>query len=212
MISVSSIRHSCWLILLLGLFSAVMGCETMPFEPHYPPPPPAPVVIPPTPSPPSRPVFYVNASRLNLRACPGMDCPKVSSLERNEKVEVVAEAEDWTQVRVKRDGAIGWVASQYLSKKPVPGEPLPSAGELPTPEVAEPGKPEPAKPVETTLPRVAPKPAEAAEPEAPATPPGLPEPAVEEPAPVKEPPPEVEKPAPATPEPAPEPPKRIRIM
>ncbi|MDI6854552.1 MAG: SH3 domain-containing protein [Deltaproteobacteria bacterium] len=202
---------------LLGFLLIVTGCQGL-FPPSaYPPPPaPPPVAAPP---PPSRPLLYVNASRLNLRACPGMDCPKVATLERNEEVEQVAQAEDWVQVRVRRDGSIGWVASRYLSDRPAPMEMAPATPEPEmepqVPERARPeqppatSRPEPPKPAKTYLPRPAPKPAEAAEPE--------PEPVPVEPGPVRqspapaEPAP-VEKPAPVQPEPQPEPPRRIRIM
>lgn len=202
---------------LLGALAAVMGCEAFISQPQYPPPPPPPVAAPP---PPSRPTFYVNASRLNLRACPGMDCPRVATLDRNEEVEQIAQTEDWIQVLVKRDGSIGWVANRYLSDRPLPVEMAPAAPAPAVPEPAPPAaapperpavteRPKPAKPPETGLPRRTPKPVEAAEPE--------PEPAPiteAEPTPAKPVPPEkaVEKPAPAKPQPEPEPPKKIRIM
>ena len=181
--------------------------------PSYPPPAPPPPVV--TPPPPSRPTLYVNASRLNLRACPGMDCPKVAALERNEEVEKVAETEDWVQVLVKRDGNIGWVAARFLSDRPVPVDvaPTPPGTEPPAPGMAQPEHPpvpetsKPMKPTETYLPKPSPKPAEAAEPEP--VKPSEPEPAPEKPGAPEKPAP-VEKPVPATPEP--EPPKKIRIM
>lgn len=192
---------------LWGALAAVMGCETFISHPQYPPPPPPPPVA--APPPPSRPLLYVNASRLNLRACPGMDCPKVATLDRNEEVEKIAETQDWIQVLVKRDGNIGWVANRYLSDRPVPVEMAPAA---PTPAappaVTTPERPaavespKPARPPGTALPKPSPKPAEAAEPE--------PEPAAPEPGPEKAPPPQ--KPAPVKPPPEPEPPKKIRIM
>jgi hypothetical protein len=198
---------------LLAFLGGVVGCET--FMPRTAYPPPAPPAPPPVVAPPlSRPSFYVAASRLNLRACAGMDCPRIATLQRNEEVEILAEAEDWTQIKVKRDGSIGWVAMRYLSDRPVavemaPAEPAPSVIEPPVPDVVrpEPSLVEPPTPVrlpETVLPGPATRPAEAAEPVAPWEPeaaPAQPEPPEPEP---------VEKPVPATP--APEPPKRIRIM
>ena len=71
----------------------------------------------------ARPTLYVAGNRLNLRACPGMDCPKIAVLERNEEVEKVGDAADWSQIRVKRDGTIGWVSSRYLSATPVAAPP-----------------------------------------------------------------------------------------
>lgn len=202
-------------LLLLG------GCQPFIREPSLPPPPP-PQVAPPPPAP-ARPTLYVNASRLNLRACPGMDCPKIAALERNEEVEPLSEAEDWTQVRVKRDGSLGWVASRYLSPSPVgpeaapaplPPPPPPAEGFQPAPPPAPtppvparpplPEKPKPVRPAETPPVRPAPKPAEAAEPT-------RPKPVPEKPAPAPKPPAE-ERPAPPAPEPPAEPPKKIRIM
>lgn len=169
-----------------------------------PPPPPPPAAEP----APQRPVFYVGVGRLNLRAGPGMDFPKLIVLERNEEVEKVGEMEDWFQVRVKRDGSLGWVASRYLSSKPVPIPLEPTIPEAPAAE--QPAVPESPKP-ETLTPR-APKPAEAAEPPAVKPPPVEPAPeAVPAPLPGKPAPPKEEPPAPE-PEPPGEKPSRIRIM
>ena len=101
--------------LLLG---ACLALACFSCRPAAPPVPRAP--LPPPPSarpeqPPERPSFYVKVARLNLRAGPGMDFPKLGTLERNEEVEKVGEAENWYQVRVKRDGTLGWVSSQHLS-------------------------------------------------------------------------------------------------
>jgi hypothetical protein len=203
-----------WLVLAAVLVAAV-GCET--FMPHTPYPPPAPAPPPVVAPPPSRPPFYVAASRLNLRACAGMDCPRIATLQRNEEVEILAEAEDWAQIKVKRDGSIGWVAMQYLSDRPVPVEmapaaPAPSVGEPPAPDVARPEPPpaEPAAPLrppETVLPGP-PRPAEAAPPAAAPVAPGEPGPPRARPEPAA---PEPEEP-PVPPTPGTEPPKRIRIM
>ena len=70
-------------------------------------------------APVARPTFYVTVNRLNLRACPGMDCPKIAVLDRNQEVEKVGDADDWSQIRIKQDGTIGWVSSRYLSPTPV---------------------------------------------------------------------------------------------
>jgi hypothetical protein len=189
-----------------------------------PPPPPPPPAAPEQPAP--HPTVYVKVARLNLRAGPGMDFPKIGLIERNEELEKLGQTEDWVQVRVKRDRSLGWVASEYLSASPVaapletaapepPGAPAPAAKE---PSAAEPKRPKPAK-VETVVPR-APKPAEAAEPPAPKA---RPKPAAEaeaEPAPSPEPKAAPAKPAPVKEEPAPpaapapdeDQPSRIRIM
>ncbi len=204
-------RRGRWLLGVVLIFLCV-ACQPrfQPTRPAAPPPPP-----PPAPKPaPQLPTFFVSVGRLNLRAGPGMDFPKLHVLERNEEVEKVGEMEDWFQVRVKKDGTLGWVASRYLSSKPVtaPLEPPtaePAAREPPAaakPPV--PGAPRPPRP-DTVTPR-APKPAEAAEPPVVKPPPAEPTPVIE-PVPAKPAPPKEEPPAPPS-EPPAEKPSRIRIM
>jgi hypothetical protein len=195
--------------LLLGCCLALWlaGCAPRIYETPYIPPPP-----PPKPAPPpvvSRPVFYVSATRLNLRGCAGMDCPKISVLEQNEAVEKLGEMDDWFEVIVKRDGRRGWVTSRYLSPEPV----------TPTPEVPPPLEAPPAlapleKPPPPAKSPVVEKPKPAKPEAAPAPPKKKAEEATE---PARKPAPPPEKPAPPekpTPikEPEPEQPKKIRIM
>lgn len=79
-----------------------------------------PVVAPAAPLPrPVRPTFYVTSNHLRLRACPGKDCPKTANLALNAEVEKMGEIENWTQIRLKKDGTIGYVSSRYLSARPV---------------------------------------------------------------------------------------------
>ena len=108
-------RPGAW-ICALGLVICVMGCQ-----PRVDKAPPLPPPLPPAaPLPhPVRPTFYVTINQLNLRACPGIDCPKTSALELNTEVEKMGEIENWTQIRVKKDGTIGYVSSRYLSPQPV---------------------------------------------------------------------------------------------
>lgn len=78
---------------------------------------------PPPPEPPPRvevQTLYVAADRLNLRACPGMDCPRINLLTRNQEVEKVGESQGWFQVRSRQDGTLGWVDARYLASAPVP--------------------------------------------------------------------------------------------
>ena len=132
----------------VGLALCLAGCQglfpkpvyTPPVSPAPPPPPPPPQV--------ARPTFYVAVKNtLNLRACPGMDCPKIAVLNRNQEVEKVGDAADWSQIRVKQDGTIGWVDSRYLSATPVAGPaevappPTPPEAVTPPPLPERPEKP-----------------------------------------------------------------------
>jgi uncharacterized protein YraI len=196
-----------WQVILGAVLTMVcLSCQPRmaPLPRQAPPPPP---VAAPQP-PPQRETLYVKVGRLNLRAGPGMDFPKLGLLERNEEVEKLGEAENWYQVRVKRDGTLGWVSSEYLSKTPVTSPivtPVPQAPPAP----AETKPQAPAKP-ETTVPR-APKPAEAPAPQAPEAkpveeeaPPPPPKAVQEKPAVKQEEPPPPPPPPPPTPQPAPE--------
>jgi hypothetical protein len=141
----------------LGLAFCLSGCQQLFPRPAYAPPAPTAPAPAPAPRPQiARPTFYVAVKdRLNLRACPGMDCPKIAVLKRNEEVESVGSAGDWSQIRVKRNGTIGWVYSRYLSPTPLPAlppemapapTPAPQVTPPPLPEVPEKVKPTPAKP------------------------------------------------------------------
>jgi hypothetical protein len=117
-----------WQVILGAVLTIVcLSCQPRmaPMPRPAPPPPPAAV-----PQPPARETLFVKVARLNLRAGPGMDFPKLGLLERNEELEKVGEAENWYQVRVKRDNSLGWVSSEYLSNTPVT-----SPIETPVPEV-----------------------------------------------------------------------------
>jgi len=108
-------RPGAW-IGALGIVICLMGCQpgvykTAPLPPPLPPAAPL--------SQPVRPTFYVTINQLNLRACPGKDCPKTSALELNAEVEKMEEIENWAQIRVKKNGTIGYVSSRYLSPQPV---------------------------------------------------------------------------------------------
>jgi hypothetical protein len=181
-------KSSAIAFLAVGLALSLAGCETLFPKPVYAPPPSTAPPPPPQAQVP-RANLYVAVNRLNLRACPGMDCPKIAVLERNEVVEKIGDAGDWSQIRIKRNGTIGWVSSRYLSATPVtpppevatPTEvappPLPPQPEMgqPVPAVE---KPKPATPSEVptikrkpeeTRPAAAPaKPAKPATKEAPA--------------------------------------------
>ncbi len=209
----------------LGLALCLSGCQQLFPRPVYTPPAPARPAYPTPRAQIARPTFYVAVKdHLNLRACPGMDCPKISVLNRNEEVQELGTAGDWSQIRVKSNGSIGWVYSRYLSTNPLPAlPPVTAPAPAPAPEVAPPplpaipetvqpapAKPEvvkpPAKPAEGVPPEIKRKP-EVAKPAKPAPPKKVVAPAPVKPAkpeqPVKpEKPVQVEKPA----KPAPPPP------
>ena len=220
-------------ILVLTLALCLAGCAPKYYPPPPPPSPPAHVAPPPQMV---RPVFYIKANHLNLRACPGMDCPKISVLDKGEEVEKVGEAEDWFQIRVKRDGRLGWVDSRYLSSTPVtpaPETPPAPPGVVAPPPLPEPMQPPPLpeKPVPPAKPPAVEKPPKPAKPGEEVTPPAKKKPEEAKPARPPKPKPEEEaepaakpekpakkepKPAPVEEKPAPptepESGKKIRIM
>ena len=159
-------HHWLWTgVLALGMALGLTACAPQYHPPQLPPPPRAPVPPPPQAV---RPVFYIKANHLNLRMGPGMDFPKISVLERGEEVEKVGASEDWFQIRIIRDGRIGWVDSKYLSSTPVPQGPEAAPAPPPVPTappgvVAPPPLPEriqppplPAKPTQPPPPAGAP--------------------------------------------------------
>jgi len=103
-------------ICALGLVICLLGCQPQVDKARPLPPLPAPAASQPRPV---RPTFYVTVNRLTLRVCPGTDCSKISFLDLNAEVEKMEESKNWTQVKVKKDGTIGYVSSRYLSPRPV---------------------------------------------------------------------------------------------
>ena len=212
-----------WLLIAIPALAVAFGLAGCAQPRYVPPPLPGGPAAPAPPPQVSREVLYVKVRNLNLRACPGMDCPKISVLERNEEVEKVGSSEDWFQIRVKRDGRLGWVDSRYLSPTPVaapeaapPSPPV----ELPPPPLPERIQPPPERPAPSPVEKFKPvKPEEA-------VPPARQKPVEAKPAkPAKakpqetgggapkeeKPAPKEEKPAPP-PEETPEPGQKIRIM
>jgi uncharacterized protein YgiM (DUF1202 family) len=109
-------RSSAWICVLLALVICLMGCQPQVYRTTPLPPPLPPVALLP---PRVHPTFYVTINQLNLRTCPGLDCPKIAALDFNAEVEKLGEIENWTQIRVKKNGTIGYVSSRYLSPQPV---------------------------------------------------------------------------------------------
>ncbi|MHB8069132.1 MAG: SH3 domain-containing protein [Desulfobaccales bacterium] len=108
-------RSGAW-ICALGLVICLIGCQTQVSKV-----PPSPPPLPPKPAQPKavRSTFYVTTNQLSLRACPGIDCKKITTLKLNAEVEKMGESQNWTQIKVKKDGTIGYVSSRYLSPQPV---------------------------------------------------------------------------------------------
>ncbi len=101
----------------LGLAVCLMGCQPRTQQAQLPPPPPPPRAA--APPQVARPTFYVAINQLSLRACPGTDCHKITTLKLNAEVEKMGEVQKWTQIRVKQDGTMGYVISRHLSPHPV---------------------------------------------------------------------------------------------
>jgi uncharacterized protein YgiM (DUF1202 family) len=152
-------RPGAW-ICALGLVIFLMGCQPrVNSAPPLPPPLPSAAALP----QPVRPTFYVTINQLNLRACPGLDSPKISALEVNAEVEKMGESENWTQIRVKKNGTIGYVSSHYLSPQPVkvaqpikkkPKKAKPRKATQPPEAAGEEEKAEPKEELSPPLPRV----------------------------------------------------------
>jgi uncharacterized protein YraI len=126
-------------LLFCLLLILVTGCAQ---KTGWKPPEEPKAAVPPPPPPPPKvdyQLLYVAVDRLNLRACPGMDCPKLVLLTRNQEVEKVGESHGWFQVRSRQDGSLGWVDGRYLASAPV-------SENVSAP--AETAPPKPTKPVE----------------------------------------------------------------
>lgn len=117
-----------------------------------PPPPAARPTTPPKPA--ARPVpavpsptpWYVTASSLNLRRCPGVECGRIGVLRQGDVVLRLREDGEWAEVRVVRTGQTGWVANEFLEEQPEAGPerptaPGPAARGSPPPRPAPPGGP-----------------------------------------------------------------------
>ncbi len=110
-------RLGAW-IYAVGLVIGLIGCQSQVNK--APASPPAPPLAAPSPrAVPVRPTFYVSLKQLSLRTCPRPDCPKISTLELNTEVEKMGEIDKWTQIKVKKDGTIGYVSSRYLAPHPM---------------------------------------------------------------------------------------------
>jgi SH3-like domain-containing protein len=84
-------------------------------------------------------------------------------VEVNAEVEKMGESENWTQIRVKKNGTIGYVSSRYLSPQPVkvaqpikkkPKKAKPRKATQPPEAAGEEEKAEPKEELSPPLPRV----------------------------------------------------------
>ena len=102
---------------------------------------------------PGPPYFYVAVSSLALRAGPSTGNRILTTLNLNNRVEMLgANTAGWSQVRDLRTSIIGWVASRYLESFPVsypravPKKRAPATKEKGAPAEEETPAPAPAKP------------------------------------------------------------------
>ncbi|MBA4395031.1 MAG: hypothetical protein C0407_15880 [Desulfobacca sp.] len=63
--------------------------------------------------------FFISAGSLHLRACPGLNCQILTTLKRGEEVLKISEEGEWMKVQVKAARIEGWVASRFVSSKPL---------------------------------------------------------------------------------------------
>ena len=63
--------------------------------------------------------LFINTGTLNLRACPGLNCQILTTLKRGEEVIKIGEQGEWLKVQVKAAKTEGWVASRFVSSKPL---------------------------------------------------------------------------------------------
>ncbi|MBI2081562.1 MAG: SH3 domain-containing protein [candidate division NC10 bacterium] len=87
--------------------------------------------------------WYVTASSLNLRRCPGVTCGRIGVLRQGDVVLRLREDGEWVEVRVVRTGQVGWVASEFLEEQPEAGpeRPTASGSSAPGPPVPRPAPP-----------------------------------------------------------------------
>jgi uncharacterized protein YgiM (DUF1202 family) len=91
--------------------------------------------------------WYVTASSLNLRRCPGVACSRIGVLRQGDVVLRLREDEEWAEVRVVRTGQVGWVASGFLEEQPAAGPERPAASGSSVPGPAAPRPAPPGGPV-----------------------------------------------------------------
>jgi uncharacterized protein YgiM (DUF1202 family) len=68
--------------------------------------------------PSAKPYYYVAVLKLSLRAKPSNRSDVVRTLDFNNQVQKIGEADGWFRVRQPSSGAVGWVASRDLESQP----------------------------------------------------------------------------------------------
>ena len=79
--------------------------------------------------------YFILAGSVHLRACPGLNCQILTTLKRGEEVLKISEEGDWMKVQVKAARIEGWVASRFVSSKPLkPIKPSPPGSDASKPQ------------------------------------------------------------------------------
>jgi uncharacterized protein YgiM (DUF1202 family) len=76
-----------------------------------------------SPTPVEAAYYYVAADSLELRDCPGPDCPLAKILLKGDRVQKIAENDQgWFRVLVEKDASIGWIPAAQVSDQAVQPE------------------------------------------------------------------------------------------
>ncbi|HQP29785.1 MAG TPA: SH3 domain-containing protein [Deltaproteobacteria bacterium] len=71
----------------------------------------------PAASPAPKPVIlYVTSDKVNLRACPSLECKVVAVLPLGDEVIKLGQKDDWIHIRVKATKREGWAATRLVGK------------------------------------------------------------------------------------------------
>jgi uncharacterized protein YgiM (DUF1202 family) len=62
--------------------------------------------------------WFVSVDQLHLRACAGLSCQIIATLQRGEPLFQTGEMGEWIRVRVRVTKQEGWVSSKYVVKDP----------------------------------------------------------------------------------------------
>ncbi len=93
--------------------------------------------------PPPHPIYYVNISGLALRDGPTTAARQISTLEFNDRVELMGSSDGWGRVLDIRRNVSGWASLRYLQPSPAHRPHAVPRHEAPVPKPSEPPTPEP---------------------------------------------------------------------